>query len=40
MVNRTQAMVLGFAVLAWVGLIVILATAPDVLDIVLTLGWS
>lgn len=32
MVNRTQALVLGFALLAWVSLLVILAAAPEVFD--------
>src|SRR5215210_563002 len=32
MVNRTQALVLGFFVLVWVGLVVILAAAPEVYD--------
>ena len=30
MVNRTQALVLGFFLLAWAGLVVILAAAPKV----------
>src|SRR6266508_3313834 len=32
MVNRTQAVVLGFFLLAWVSLLVILAAAPEVYD--------
>jgi hypothetical protein len=32
MVNRIQALVLGFFLLAWVSLIVILAAAPEVYD--------
>ena len=32
MVNRTQAVVLWFVVAAWLGLIVILLTAPEVYD--------
>ena len=32
MVNRTQAMVLGFVFAAWLSLIVILVAAPDVYD--------
>ena len=32
MVNRTQAMVLCFVLAAWLSLIVILVTAPDVYD--------
>jgi hypothetical protein len=32
MVNRTQAVVLGFFLLAWVSLLVILASAPEVYD--------
>jgi hypothetical protein len=32
MVNRTQALVLGFALLAWVSLTVILVTAPEIYD--------
>jgi hypothetical protein len=32
MVNRTQALVLGFFLLAWVSLLVILAAAPEVYD--------
>lgn len=32
MVNRTQAVVLGFLLLAWVSLLVILASAPEVYD--------
>jgi hypothetical protein len=32
MVNRTQALVLGFGLLAWISLIVILVTAPEVYD--------
>jgi hypothetical protein len=31
-VNRLQALVLGFFLLAWVGLAAILALAPDVYD--------
>jgi hypothetical protein len=31
-INRTQALVLGFGLTAWVSLIVILAAAPDVYD--------
>ncbi len=30
--NRTQALVLGFCLLAWISLIVILAAAPEVYD--------
>jgi len=36
-VNRTQALVLGFFVLAWLSLVVILAAAPEVYDLVLQL---
>jgi hypothetical protein len=32
MINRTQALVLGFALMAWASLVVILAVAPDVYD--------
>jgi len=32
MVNRTQALVLGFFLVAWVSLLVILAAAPEVYD--------
>jgi len=32
MVNRTQALVLGFLLLAWASLLVILAAAPEVYD--------
>ena len=32
MVNRTQALVLGFFLLAWAGLVSILAVAPEVYD--------
>jgi len=32
MVNRTQALVPGFGLLAWISLIVILVTAPEVYD--------
>jgi len=32
MVNRTQALVLGFLLLAWVSLLVILVAAPEVYD--------
>ena len=32
MVNRTQALVLGFLLLAWVSLLVILVAAPEVFD--------
>ena len=32
MVNRTQALVLGFFLVAWVSLLVILVTAPEVYD--------
>ena len=32
MVNRTQALVLWFVLLAWLSLIVILVTAPEVYD--------
>jgi hypothetical protein len=32
MVNRTQALVLGFFVLAWTSLLVLLAAAPEVYD--------
>jgi hypothetical protein len=32
MVNRTQALVLGFFLLAWFSLLVILAAAPEVYD--------
>lgn len=32
MINRTQALVLGFFLLAWVSLLVILAAAPEVYD--------
>jgi hypothetical protein len=32
MVNRTQAVVLGFVVLAWLSLIGILVAAPEILD--------
>jgi hypothetical protein len=31
-INRTQALVLGFFVLAWVALITILVVAPEVYD--------
>jgi hypothetical protein len=31
-VNRTQALVLGFFLLAWAGLVAILAAAPEVYD--------
>jgi hypothetical protein len=31
-INRTQAVVLGFTLLAWLSLVIILATAPGVLD--------
>jgi hypothetical protein len=31
-VNRTQALVLGFFLLAWAGLVTILAVAPEVYD--------
>ncbi len=31
-INRTQAIVLGFSLLAWLSLAVILLAAPDVLD--------
>jgi hypothetical protein len=37
MVNRTQALVLGFFLLAWTSLLVILAVAPEVYDQVLRL---
>jgi len=36
-INRTQALVLGFFVLAWLSLVVILATAPEIYDLVLQL---
>ena len=36
-VNRTQALVLGFFVVVWVSLVVILAVAPDVYDAALML---
>ena len=32
MVNRTQALVLGFLLLAWISLLVILAAAPQVYE--------
>ena len=32
MVNRTQALVLGFFLLVWAGLVAILAAAPEVYD--------
>jgi hypothetical protein len=32
MVNRTQALVLGFFLLVWVSLLVILVVAPEVYD--------
>jgi hypothetical protein len=32
MVNRTQGLVLGFGLAAWISLIVILVTAPEVYD--------
>ena len=32
MVNRTQALVLGFFLMAWVSLVVILVAAPEVYD--------
>ena len=32
MVNRTQALVLGFLLLAWISLLVILRAAPEVYD--------
>jgi hypothetical protein len=32
MVNRTQALVLGFLLMAWLSLLVILVTAPEVYD--------
>ncbi len=35
MVNRTQALVLGFFVAAWIGLVAILLAAPEVYDQVL-----
>jgi len=38
MVNRTQAVVLGFLLLAWVSLLVILASAPEVYDQALRLS--
>jgi hypothetical protein len=38
MVNRTQALVLGFGALAWVSLVVILAVAPEVYDQALRVG--
>lgn len=37
MVNRTQALVLGFVALAWISLVVILALAPEVYDATLNL---
>ena len=36
-INRTQAIVIGFFLLAWLSLLGILATAPDVLDATLRL---
>jgi hypothetical protein len=38
MVNRTQALVLGFLLLAWASLLVILAAAPEVYDQALRLS--
>ena len=38
--NRTQQLVLGFFVFAWVALIVILATAPEVYEQLLRLPGS
>jgi hypothetical protein len=32
MVNRTQALVLGFTLLAWITVIVVLVTTPEVFD--------
>jgi hypothetical protein len=40
MVNRTQALVLGFLLLAWASLLVILAAAPEVYDQALRLPTS
>jgi hypothetical protein len=36
-INRTQALVIGFVVLAWLSLLGILIAAPDVLDATLRL---
>jgi hypothetical protein len=36
-INRTQAIVIGFFLLAWLSLLGILVTAPDVLDAMLRL---
>ena len=40
MVNRTQALVLGFFLLAWVSLLMILVAAPEVYDQALRLPGS
>ena len=40
MVNRTQALVLGFFLVAWVSLLVILVAAPEVYDQALSLPGS
>jgi hypothetical protein len=37
-VNRTQALVLGFVVLAWLSIVVIVAVAPEVVDAQLKLS--
>jgi hypothetical protein len=36
-INRTQALVLGFFILAWLSLVVILAEAPEIYDLVFQL---
>ena len=38
MVTRTQALVLGFTLLAWISLILILITAPEIYDVALPAG--
>jgi hypothetical protein len=38
MINRTQALVLGFGLAAWIGLVVILLNAPQVYDEALPAG--
>ena len=40
MVNRTQRLVLGFVVLAWLALVVILLVSPDIYDRSLRLGGA